>query len=400
MKRYIPWLTLGLLGAVFGGSTFACSSDSGGGSGGSGATASGGSGGSIVGGTGGVGATDSGVGGSTGGTGGTTSKLGAKCTKDAECGTGLTCLLANSGAMDGEGPAKGLCTTECSADPSVCGQFGTNVTCLTYDNGKGYCMEGCTFGDATPNASSFDSKKCHGRQDMVCNALLSSEKKGACSAPDYECPKGEACATDNTCHPIASICTPRCNVDAECGSGLKCNPKTGLCTSQPITGKTLGEACTVDEDAGTNDCQGVCLNFGDNLRSCAQYCPVGANPSCGWSDTTKPAPSMCLYGSTIVADNSPTGEVGLGDLGFCIQFCDCNSDCKNPGMVCSDFGSSDTAKTIKNFTKRQGACFNPKNSQDGAIDPGIPTCGGSDAGTGGTGGTGGSDAGSGDASTD
>lgn len=397
MKRYIPWLGLGLLAAALGGSTFACSSDSGGGSGGSGATASGGVGGGPVGGAGGAvgGAGGSGATGG-GGTGGTAqTKLGAKCTKDAECGAGLTCLLASGTELDGEGAPKGLCTAECSADPSVCGQFASNAVCLNYDTGKGYCLEGCSFGPSGLQA--FDSKKCHGRPEIACSGLLGSTAGSDCGPPNYDCPKGEACGNDNKCHPLIPACVPRCNADADCGTGLKCNPKSGLCTAGAITGKKLGEACTVNEDAGTNDCEGVCINFGDDLRSCGSACTIGANPSCGWSGSG-PAPSFCLYATSVVADN---GGPGLGDLGLCIQFCDCNADCKTPGLVCSDFGTSSDATSIKNFLKRKGACFNPKNSQDGAINPGIPSCG-TDAGTGGTSGTGGA-AGSGgasDASTD
>ncbi|MBK7582220.1 MAG: hypothetical protein IPI67_18690 [Myxococcales bacterium] len=400
MKRYIPWLGLGLFAAALGGSTFACSSSDSGGGGGTGAGTvggAGGGGGNIVGGAGGAGGAGGSVTGGAGGTAGTggattQTKLGAKCTKDAECGTGLTCLLPNGGAMDGEGPAKGYCSTECSGDATVCGQFGANVACLSYDNGKAYCMEGCTFGPETQSA--FDPKKCHGRPDVACSGLLGSEVKGDCTpAPAYDCPKGEACANDNKCHTVIPACLPRCNSDTECGTGLKCNPQSGLCTSQALTGKDLGEACVVaDPDAGTSDCKGVCINFGDDLRSCGSACTIGANPSCGWSGTG-PAPSYCLYASSVVADN---GGPGVGDLGLCIQFCDCDSDCKTPGLKCHDFGTSADATSIKNFVKRKGACFNPKGS-DGGIDPGIPSCTASDAGTGGGGGTGG---GTSDASTD
>jgi len=391
MKRYIPWLGLGLVAAAMGGSTFACSSSSSGSGSGGGA----GTGGSVVGGGGGVGGSGAtgatggtgatGATGATGGTGGssTATKLGAKCTKDAECGAGLTCLLANSGALDGGGPAKGLCSTECSADPSVCGQFGQSAICLTYDNGKGYCLEGCKFGPET--LDQFDPKKCHGRPEMACSGLLGSTAGAACGPPTYDCPTGEACGNDDKCHPVIPACMPRCNSDADCGTGLKCSPETGTCSATAPTGKKLGEACTSDPDAGTDDCEGICINYGDSLRACGSACTIGANPSCGWSGTG-PAPSFCIYATSVVADN---GGPGLGDLGLCIQFCDCNSDCKAPGLVCSDFGSSTGAQSIKNFTKRKGACFNPKNSQDGGINPGITTCG--------TGGTGG---GSGDAATD
>lgn len=85
----------------------------------------------------------------------------------------------------------------------------------------------------------------------------------------------------------------------------------------------------------------------------------------------------------MVANN---GGPGLGDLGLCIQLCDCNADCKTPGLVCSDFGTGPSAATIKSYLKRQGVCANPKGFQDAALDPGIPSCSAADAGIGGTGG--------------
>lgn len=407
MKRFFPWLGLGLFAAALGGSTFACSSsDSGGGSGGGTTGGAGGGGGSIVGGAGGTsgGGTGGAVGGTggTGGTGGSTqSKVGAKCTKDAECGTGLTCVLASSTSFDGEGPAKGYCSADCSTDPSVCGQFGSNVACLNFENQKAWCVEGCTFGPA--DGQNFDPKKCHGRSDVACSPLLSNELKGDCTAPNFDCPKGEACGNDNKCHTLIPACMPRCATDAECGTGLHCNPGTGLCSATAPTGKDLGEACTSDPDAGTDDCKGTCLNFGDPLKACGAACTLGSNPSCGWNGQGA-APSACIYLSSIVSDNGG----GIGDLGFCIQFCDCNADCKNPGLICHDFGNDTSGTNIKNFTKRKGACFGPK-TPDGGTDPGITSCtagdGGGTGGTGGggTGGTGGSTGGTGgasDASTD
>lgn len=379
-----------------GGSTFACSSDSGGGSGGSGATASGGTGGGLVGGAGGTSGGTGGAGatGGSGGTGGGATKLGAKCTKDAECGAGLTCLLATGTEMDGEGPAKGLCTTECSADPSVCGQFAANAVCLNFESGKGYCLEGCTFGGNAAQNGSLDQKKCHGRPEVACTGLLSSTAGTDCGPPNYDCPKGEACATDNKCHPVIPACVPRCNADADCGTGLKCNADTGLCTAGAISGKEVGEACT-PSDGGNDECKGRCLNFGDDLRICSAACTLGSQANCGWTGTG-PAPAFCLFGSSAGGDQSD-----WGDQGFCADLCNCNSDCAS-GLVCIDFGTSAAAQSNKNFLKAQGYCTNPKNSQDGAVNPGIPNCA-TDAGTGGTGGTGGAGGSGGttsDASTD
>src|SRR5262245_39551899 len=125
MKRFLPWLGLGLLTAAIGGMSISgCGSDSGGNGGGKKdggrTTGKGGSGqgGGIIGGAGG-GGNVAGTGGSGaatggGGSGGSTpqSRLGRACATDAECGEGLKCEKANSGQWDGEGPPKGYCTTD------------------------------------------------------------------------------------------------------------------------------------------------------------------------------------------------------------------------------------------------------------------------------------------------
>src|SRR5262245_22491147 len=119
MKRSLPWIGLGLLALAVSGSTFSCGGDDKKGGGGT-AAKDGGKGGSggIIGGSGGVGATGGGTGatGGSGGDAGTKKKLGAACATDTECGQGLVCEKQSSSNWDGEGPAKGYCTIDCTAD--------------------------------------------------------------------------------------------------------------------------------------------------------------------------------------------------------------------------------------------------------------------------------------------
>jgi len=370
MKRIIPWLGLGLIAAAFGGSTFACSSSDSGGSSGAG----GGTGGSVIGGAGG---TEGGIGGSggtvggSGGTGGsTTVRLGRACATDAECGQGLTCLK-DGGKLDGDDPAKGYCTVDCSTDNAVCDQFDTNSVCLQYDNGSAFCMEGCTFGPQ--GLQQFDPKKCHGREEVACRPLF-----------------------DEGGNFTVAACLPQCNSDADCGSGKTCNPRTGGCGTTVTTGKAVGEPCVQDLEGGTNECKGICIGFvhdsGDDpfTYMCAENCTAGASPSCGWGGPgSGPATAACLFTSTVIIDK---GGPGLGDFGSCGQLCDCNADCKNPDLVCRAWTGANASQLVS-FFSRQGFCSDPLND-DGGTDPGIATCGGTDAGTGGTGGT------SGDAGTD
>ncbi len=369
MKRIVPWLGLSVL-VVGAGISFGCSSsDSGGGSGGSGGGVIGGNGGTgaVAGGTGGVGATG---GGGTGGTGGTV-KLGRACATDAECGDGLTCLLANSGKLDGGGPAKGLCTASCAQD-SDCSTFDPKGACIEYTAGSGYCFEGCDFGNP---GSTFLPSKCHGRQEMACAPLTS----------DGQTLTGQACL-------------PQCNADTDCGSGLFCDVGSGLCVSTQATGLSLGAQCQ-QQDGGASQCKGNCTGIvtasGQQpfTYTCTEGCTLGAVPQCGWAGQGTKAPGFCLFTSTLMSD------AGIGDRGSCAQLCSCNSDCLNPDFVCRPFAGTGL-ETLVDATQQKGYCSGAKDA-DGGTSPGIPTCGGGGTGgAGGAGGSGGTDAGTGGAPAD
>jgi hypothetical protein len=367
MRNLLPWLGLSVLVAGIG-ATVACSSDDGGG---------GGTGGGIVGGAAGTAGTAGTAGksgsGGTGGTGGSTqTKLGAACASDGECGEGLTCLEANSGALEGESPAKGYCTTTCT-DGSECTAFGNNHVCVNFGTAS-YCLEGCTFGPSGPIGGDFDPQKCHGRKEVACSPFLASEALGPCASGD--CPKGQACGTDNQCHTLYPACTPQCGSDLECAPGY-CNPRTGNCTTVQPTGKSIGEVCTPAGDGGTEECRGRCYGFSDAPGNfCSQLCGFGQDLQCEWEGPTSgPAPGICMYGFAAVFDNDGPGN---GDLGLCAPLCDCNDDCKVDGWVCKPFQGTGWAE----YTLRMGLC-SPAEDAEGGINPGIP------CGTGGTGGTGG-----------
>jgi hypothetical protein len=365
--KILPWLGLSVL-VVGAGISFGCSSsDSGGGSGGSGGGIVGGSGGTgaVAGGTGGTGAAGS------GGTGGSTPqvKLGRACATDAECGDGLTCLLANSGALDGGGPAKGLCTATCTQD-SDCAPFDAKGACLEFTAGSGYCFEGCDFGNP---GNTFLPSKCHGRQEMACAPLSS----------DGQTLTGQACL-------------PQCNADSDCGTGLFCDVSSGLCVASQGTGLSLGAQCQ-QQDGGASQCKGNCTGIVTSgsttplTYTCTESCTLGAVPQCGWSGQSgDTAPGFCLFTSTIIPDP------GVGDRGSCAQLCSCNSDCLNPDFICRAFTDSATASALN----QKGYC-SLKQNEDGGTSVGIPTCGGGGTGgAGGSGGTGGTDAGTGGAPAD
>ena len=173
MKRVLPWIGLGLLAAAVGGTTFGCSSTNGsngsGGTGGGLVEAGAGTGGGGTGATGGSGATG-GDPAELAGTGNTSSKLGAKCITDAECGADLTCVPSSANdftqsSISG-GPSLGYCTKVCT-QPADCTAIASNAQCVGM-GAKAYCLAGC---DPT------GTNECQGRYDEMCLGLVPDRRR-------------------------------------------------------------------------------------------------------------------------------------------------------------------------------------------------------------------------------
>jgi hypothetical protein len=229
-----------------------------------------------------------------------TSPLGASCRRDADCGDPeLTCLLASSTALGGRGPAGGLCTRTCASDDD-CTKWDASATCQSDspDPTQLYCFEGCSHDDQyrSPRPS---ASKCHGRTDMACAG-------------------GELGFA-------ATLCVPACTTDAQCGSGLRCNPHWGLCQADAPQGDPVGTAC--DPRTRPTTCDGFCLGSSSGVGICTQVCPLGAPGVCGHDDggTRREA---CL------AQLPPNGGTSVGDLGACSKLCNCDADCALAGLVC------------------------------------------------------------------
>ncbi|HEY3234294.1 MAG TPA: hypothetical protein VGJ84_06240 [Polyangiaceae bacterium] len=302
-------------------------------------------------------------------------KLGHTCTartKDTDCGPGLICVESTSGLFSGGGPAGGLCTAPCTKD-SDCRSAG--ALCKSYDDTNGYCFEGCLWGAG--------GGQCHDRPEMACNPF---EVQSTSCAVDDDCERNEVCS-QRVCARLAGACMPQCNDDQECPAGFHCDLGTffgsshgvGVCTDKPLEGLPTGAIC--DLNALTDPCRGQCLgNTGDTQGICYDGCTVGATVACGW-DMTGPAPAACvtLYRNT-----------GAGDVGGCLQLCDCNADCGGTGVICAPLVESD-----QQFTERAGSCQMPFDvTHIGLVDcaaGGAAGAGGmTAAATGGSGGTGGS----------
>lgn len=282
------------------------------GSGGFGGSGFGGSG--FGGGGGGFGGSGFGGSAAVGGSSGAGSLLGSACDFDYECGSGLGCMRADSGIIDGASPPKGLCTVGCSSDTS-CQAHAPGARCVTLTSTAAYCLQGCDFGPQGP--TQFNPNKCRGRMEMACAPV----------------------GTDRAC-------VPRCNADTDCQAGWFCHPTDGLCRQEPAVGLGVGEPCAAVD--GGDPCRGSCSDVGagdaGTLSICAEGCTLGT-ASCGWVDAQAPAPAFCLLGAAGVS------PAGVGDLGSCAKLCDCDGHCPAP-LGCVAFESPQ----VEAFTQRAGYC--------------------------------------------
>jgi len=279
--------------------------------------------------------------------------VGDSCADDDDCGEGLHCYTAAEQGLSWGGPAGGYCTVEC--DPRLrdadCQQFG-DAYCFEFGqyNPVSVCLLGCE-----PN-SPLTSEKCNDR--LV----------------------GVVCAPVDGINPPGA-CYPLCQGDAECGRGLYCDPYSGLCTDGEPEGDPLGSECSVDEVTGDDDCAGFCLPVRADETStetlvsfCSQPCTVGWG--CHWDEPDGPAEGACWPASA---------DAQFGDLGYCIQLCNCNDDCVHRGLVCSELHPDEA-----DYFNQRGACMPPLDGED----EGMPCASGGNGGDGGaSGASGGSAAG-------
>lgn len=294
----------------------------------------------------------SGSGGTAGGTPG--SELGAQCSSDSDCGSGLHCALATGNDFGFEGPSRGYCTLPCSSD-SQCSVLFPGSTCEDLGFGDWFCMRGCD--------PSSGSVQCLNRYDEAC-------------VPWYA-PDGGM---------TGHVCAPACVTDNDC-SGRKCDPYTELCTDAPKTGDPVGTPC--DPTASTNSCAGICIGFSSTdptvglCTSICNYASVGVEGACG-SDPQQGSPQ------TAACVNEVTYPDGT-KAGLCDQLCNCDSDCDGADMVCESWAQSGAPNPgqLASLFQKQGYCeFRflvpgipglPTCSQDGGAQDGGIQDGGVDA---------------------
>jgi hypothetical protein len=260
--------------------------------------------------------------------------VGAACSKDADCLSGLDCLTADGGVLDFSGPAGGYCTVGC-ADDAACQAVDRGSECLSF-RGQRICVRTCASG-VVPSAVA----KCLDRSDVTCVSDVARQLQAPADGPQ------------------PGVCLPSCQSDAQCGAGLFCDLRNGLCTNAPPTGDPVGSRC----DGPNNNCEGgVCVPLNGFERFCSAFCRFGG-PGCGFDGDDARPEAGCVLAQV-------PGE-SVGDRGLCLELCESASDCARPGAVClaTTAGSSTRVCVVPTppavFTPDPGTVVGPP-------DPGGP----------------------------
>ena len=184
------------------------------------------------------------------------------------------------------------CQSDSECPTGYCVDFGMST-------GQRYCVEEC-FLSNTPS-------KCHGRRELACAPVPNSQRYA---------------------------CLPNCNTDAECATGLFCNPRTGLCSTTPITGSNSLTTCQ-----SSASCRGICFAPPGKQGACFQRCTIGAQLN-------------CILENQQVCANLTEPLAGTGDLGVCVRPCTCPTGCYPIGAC----GRDPTQYCLPTFWRLDGGC--------------------------------------------
>lgn len=283
-----------------------------------------------------------------------TSRAGAACTMpdpmggmDPACGDGdLVCVATQSTP---------ICTNVCENNASqameraACG--GNGSTCLTVGDGataQSLCAASCR-----PAGTTAATGAC--RAGFVCTGWWFTHAMGT---------------------PDSTGCYGFCDADSQCGTGMRCNARTGDCGATGVDTTRLpdGAPCNprttvmVPGEAQPRNiqCRGICFRTDNDAT----------HGICGSLMNTR-ASTMCPDDPDNVAPRAPQGNTD--NLAVCIwRGCTSNADCRSPHICRYPEGAD-----MMPITELDPTCDYPTTAQRTGIvgDGGAPTDAATDAPT-------------------
>jgi len=257
-----------------------------------------------------------------------------------------------------------LCGDSCvdtTSDRDNCNACG-NVCPNTVDHAQAVCVHGaCTF------ACASGYQECNGACVQYTTAANCGSCGNACSGDGG----AAVCAGSNGSYACVSGCPP--GAPTLCAGSCvdttndvnNCNACGAACTSSVTNSQPACEdgGCTFSCSAGTNLCDGACIQFttASNCGACGVACsPEGGTPLCAGS------PDAGAY--SCVSGCPPSASTRCG--GACVDTTGDKSNCGACGVVCSTsvanaqptcVGGACTFTCNSGFTLCNGACADVAN---------------------------------------
>ncbi|MCE9666861.1 adhesin [Myxococcus stipitatus] len=189
----------------------------------------------------------------------------------------------------------------------------------------GYCTETCTGPGTCPIGSECADVPGQGK---VCLKT--------CASGTGDCRPGYSCSTLKE----GDVCLPSCVTNADCRGGTVCRNCDSVCVSKGTVGRQIGDACTADDQCGTDQ---FCFLVEGNTRGvCAQacsvascLCPAGTTCQAIDRDGKQACVKECVTGT---CESSLRCAVVATGVSACMPSCLSEKDCA-PGMLCGSGGT-------------------------------------------------------------
>ncbi len=277
------------------------------------------------------------------------------------CSLGTGCVMGRCVSITRAGAACTMPATGGGLDPAAC---GNRLRCISTETTP-MCSLACTNNSSLTterNACGGGNATClsYGDGSTARSQCTQSCSPGARPGATLACRSGFLCTgwwfTHATSTPDAPGCVAFCANDSQCPSGLRCNPRDGVCSVRGIDLTKLADGMPCDPTMVETppgytvrrnyQCRGICFNI------------IGARPTegvCGSFVNLALSPSCPDSPSTITPGTADTPD----NLGLCIErSCVRNANCTAP-LVCRYY-EDDLGRPA---TGGPSACLPPTASQ-------------------------------------